>query len=261
MLGERHPDTIRRLINLGGARRVLGETEGPEHLHAALEAHRLAERQAQELQPPALDLVALAANNQGLDLLGLHQPQAALEPLTRALELRRRLADGQLDLDALQSLVNIAKALLEAGQPREPERRYQQVLNACDSMNLPLRDNRRSLSWDGLGEVAFRAGDYTQAAEFFDRSYQAFAALLTSRHVAARNHACKMIGRTRTRSRSYAGALSPHNVVNVAKLAVFPQGAADHTPRRSAIFARPRLSASCASTCPARRSNPVRCGS
>jgi tetratricopeptide (TPR) repeat protein len=175
LYGENHPETVQRLINLGGARRVLGETEGPEHLHVALEAHRRAERQARELEPPALDLVALAANNQGLDLLGLDQPQKALEPLTCALELRRQLADGELDLDAMQSLGNVAKALLKAGRPQEAERRYREVLAACDEMNLPSGHDRRALSWDGLGEVADRAGNHAQAAEFFDRSYRAFA--------------------------------------------------------------------------------------
>ncbi len=176
LLGERHPDAVLRLVNLGGARRVLGEQRGRAHIDAALEEHRRAEELAKELDPPSPRLVALAANNQGVDLIALGRPDAAIAPLEAALELRRDLAGSEPDLDVAQSLGNLAKALLGAGRFDDAEARFHEVLGLCDALSLPQEHERRALSWDGVGDIAARRGQHGRAVESYDRACRAFVA-------------------------------------------------------------------------------------
>jgi tetratricopeptide (TPR) repeat protein len=174
LLGERHPDSVLRLVNFGGALRVLGETQGAEYTETALRYHRQAEQLAREMDPLDPGLLALALNNQGVDLIRLGDPIAAMDPLEAALKLREQAAGGKPDADVAQSLGNIAKALLDARSYAEAARRYQQVLEYCDRLGLSPEHDRRGLAWDGLGEVASREGKHDQAAELFEESYRAF---------------------------------------------------------------------------------------
>ena len=89
------------------------------------------------MDPPEPGLLALALNNQGVDLLRLRKPIAAMDPLKAALKLREQAACGEPDADIAQSLGNIAKALLDARRFVEAAGRYQHVLDYCDRLGLP----------------------------------------------------------------------------------------------------------------------------
>jgi tetratricopeptide (TPR) repeat protein len=174
LVGEHHPDAVWRLVNFGGALRVLSETNGREHLERALELHRLAETQARELEPPPPAHIAHAANNQGVDLLQLDRPEEAIGPLERALTIRREIAGGESESDVAQTTSNLAKALLQSGRLNDAEVRYREVLGICDAMGLADEHDRRALAWDGLGEIALARGDHERAAYMFKRSFRAF---------------------------------------------------------------------------------------
>jgi tetratricopeptide (TPR) repeat protein len=174
LVGEHHPDAVWRLVNYGGALRVLSETDGREHLERALELHRLAEAQARELEPPAPAHIAHAANNQGVDLLQLGRPEEAIGPLESALNIRTEIAGGEPESDVAQTTSNLAKALLQAGRLDDAEGKYREVLGICEAMGLPEEHDRRALAWDGLGEIAVAREDQERAAYMFRRSFRAF---------------------------------------------------------------------------------------